>query len=120
MLLQANVQRPQPAKREEAVERRTRHAKAVGPPHELLMQRLVARDDSATNDIAVTVEVLRRRMQNEVRTELQRLLPSRRQESVVDEHNGPSRMTQCRDLLDIRNTQQRIARRLDPQQRARP
>ncbi len=77
------------------------------------------RDDRATDHVAVAVEVLRGRVEHEIRAELQRLLPGRREERVVDHDERARGLAECRDLLDIRDAQERVARRLDPQQRGR-
>ncbi len=83
------------------------------------MQSLVARDHRASDDIAVAVEVLGRRMHDEIRSERDGLLPGRRQEGVVDDYQRSGRAPESRERLDVGDAQQRVAGRLDPQQRGR-
>ena len=85
VLVHAHVQRAHAAQREIAVERRAGDAEAVGPPRELVAERGVARDDRAADDVAVAVQILRRRVHDDVRAERDRLLQRRREERVVDD-----------------------------------
>src|SRR5215468_1795417 len=73
--LQARVQSADAAQREETVERSAGHADAVRPPGHALVQIGCRGDDGAADDVAVAVEILRGRMQDEVRTERDRSLP---------------------------------------------
>jgi hypothetical protein len=107
-------QRPQPSQGEVAVEGRPGEPEAVRPPRELLAQRRVLGDDRAPDDVAVAVQVLRRRVHDEVGSESQRLLEHRREEGVVDDDERPGRAGAVRDPRDVDEAQERVARRLDP------
>src|SRR5262249_49483437 len=50
MVVQPGMQRPEPSQGHETVERCTGYTQTVRPPDQLLMQRLVARDNSTTYD----------------------------------------------------------------------
>jgi hypothetical protein len=114
VVLEARVQRAQSAQGEKAVERCAGDTEAVGPPGHLLMHRGVARDHRAADHVAVPVQVLGGRVDNEVRAERQRLLPGRRQESIVDHDQGAGGVRLGGDGRDVGDAQQRVARRLDP------
>src|SRR5262249_36925114 len=55
-------------------------------------------------------------MKHQVGAESEWLLPRWRQEGVVHNYECTGRATKLRELLDVRNAKQRIARCLDPQQ----
>jgi hypothetical protein len=65
----------------------------------------------------VSVEILRRRVDDEIRAELERALEHGREEGVVDDDARAGRMRERADGLDVRDPQQRIARRLDEHER---
>ena len=78
------VQRAQATQRQKAVERRTCEAQAIGPPRQLLGEFFGCADHGTAHHIAVAVDVLRRGVDDQISAERERLLPARRQESVVD------------------------------------
>ncbi len=92
----ASVRRPRSVRI--AVERRAGEAEAVRPPRELLVQRCVLRDHRAADDVAVAVDVLRRRMHDDVGAERERPLQRRRQERVVDDDGRVDRVRGLRDV----------------------
>ncbi len=116
MMIETRMQSPQAAQCHEAIERRTSDPKTVRPPDELLMQPLVTRHDSSADHVAVTVQVLGRRVNDQIGAEWNRLLPGRREEGVVDDDQSPTGPAECCDGLDVRDPQQGVAGRLDPQQ----
>ncbi len=71
---QARIQRAQATQGQEGIERWTRQAQRVAPPHQLLVHCRITRDHCPAHHIAVAVDVLRGGMQHQVRTERQRLL----------------------------------------------
>src|SRR5581483_11121596 len=73
-------------------------------------------NDCANYNITMPIQVLRRRVKYQVSPERQRLLPRRRKECVVNDDECSTGTPELCELLDIGNAQQRIARRLDPQQ----
>src|SRR6185437_16293898 len=68
----------------------------------------------------MAVEVLGRRVHDEVRAERERLLPDGGQEGVVDYDERTGRVAERHEMLDVGDPQQRIARRLDPEERRGP
>ncbi len=110
----ARRERAQAAQRQEAVERRAGEAEAVRPPGETLDDGRVFRDDRAADDVAVAVDVLRRRMHDDVGAERERPLQHRRQERVVDDAARADRVRGLRDVADVGDAQQRVRWRLDP------
>ncbi len=63
--------------------------------------------------IAVTIEILRRAVHHDIRTQLQRTLQVRRHERIVDDDPSTPAMRDLRDATDIRNRHHRVRRRLD-------
>ena len=92
MLANARMQRAHAAQREVAVERRAGDAETVRPPRELVGQRPLSGDHRAADDVAVAVQVFRRRVHDDVRAERDRLLQRRRQERVVDDDERARRV----------------------------
>src|SRR5512138_1169504 len=84
----ARVERAQAPQRQIAIEWRTGDAGTVRPPHEPLVQLWSGCDNRTADDIAVTVEVFRSRVQYQIGSERDRSLPHRRQECIVDEYQG--------------------------------
>ena len=114
MRAQARLQGAQAAQGQIAVERAARHAEAVAPPGELLADRGVLPHDRAADDVGVAVEILRRRMHDDVGAERDRLLQRRRQKRVVDDDERADLVGEARHRGDVDDAQQRIARRFDP------
>ena len=78
------------------------------------LQSESARDDRAADRVRVAAEVLRRRVDGEVGAVLERALVDRRRERVVDgDQRAPAPGDDARDVDDV---QQRVRRRLDPDQ----
>ena len=81
----------------------------------------VADDERAADDVGVAVQVLRRRVHDEVGAELERPLEVRRHERVVDGEQHAARGGRPRRRRDVEELEHRVGRRLDPAQaRARP
>ena len=86
----------------------------------LLVQRVVVRDRNAADDVAVAADVLRRRVDGDLRAERERLLKVGRRKGVVhrDELFGSP---QRGDRGDIDELEQRITGRFEPKElRRRP
>jgi hypothetical protein len=116
VMIEPRVQRSKSPQRQEAVEGRSGYAKTIGPPDQLLVKGLVARNNRAANNVAVTIQVLGRRMEHEISAQCQRLLPRWRQERVVNDRQRSSGSTERCKFFDIRDPQQRIAGGFNPQQ----
>jgi hypothetical protein len=108
------VQGADPAVHEEAVEgRRHRADRVLHEPQPLVMLGR-ARDRGAADDVGVAAEVLRRRVHDEVGAELERPLVDRGGERVVDRDEGVALARH--DPRDVDHVEQRVGRRLDPDQ----
>ncbi|KAG1393767.1 hypothetical protein G6F59_014304 [Rhizopus arrhizus] len=105
---QARIQRAQAAQGQERIERRAGQAQRIAPPHQLLVQCRIARDHCATDHVAVAVDVLGGGMQHQVRAKRQRLLQGRRQEGVVDHHQGAGLVRGIDDEAQVGDAQQRV------------
>jgi hypothetical protein len=66
------------------------------------------------HDVGVAVQVLRRRVDDDVDPEFERPLAVRRHERVVGDGNGPRLFRHPRDRLDIDQIQERVAGGFDP------
>jgi hypothetical protein len=113
----ARVERAQPAQGEEAVERRAGDAQRIGPPGEVCVVFRRARDDRAADDVAVAVDVFRRRMHHEVGAEVDRLLQRGRQEGVVDHRARADVVRRFDREAQVGDAQQRVGWGFDPDQR---
>ena len=71
-------ERAKPAQRQIAVERRAGKAGAIRPLGKLGAEARIARQHGPADDIAMAVDVFRRRMQNDVAAESERVLQRRR------------------------------------------
>jgi len=77
-------------------------------------QRRIVRGHEAADHVGVAAEVLRRRVDDEVGAERERLLQIRRRERVVHDDDGPDAMRGLGDPADVDDAQVRVRRRLDP------
>ena len=102
------MQRPQTAQRQETVERGARYADDVRPVGALLRKLPGCRHHGAADDVAVAVDVLGGRMDNEVGTEGDRVLQSRRQERVIHGEQSTARRCYLAYRGQIRDPQHRI------------
>ena len=107
-------ERLQAAQHEPRVERPGHGAERLLQEVETLGERVVVRRHEAADDVAVTAEVLRRRVHDEVGAELERLLQVRRRERVVDDEQRTDRVRRVCGLADVDDVQKRVRRRLDP------
>ncbi len=78
------------------------------------LQQLAAADHRAADHVGVAAEVLRRAVDDEVGPERERLLQVRRGERVVDRQQRAGAVRQLGDGGDVEDLQERIGRRLDP------
>ena len=73
----------------------------------------------AADDVGVAAEVLRRRVHDDVGAERERLLQVRRRERVVDDERARRRACAASATArDVDDVEQRVRRRLDPDERA--
>ena len=104
-----------PRKRQEAVERARDRADGVLQEGELFAELLVVADDGdAADHVGMAVEVFRRRMHDEVEAVFQRALDVGAGEGVVGGKPPPGRLRDAGDRLEVAELEQRIGRRLDP------
>ncbi len=96
---------------------RPEHGAGGAPPRpDPLRERVAARrHDGAGQDVAVPVEVLRRRMDDEVGAELDRASEHRRRDGVVDDDAGVGVVRDLRDGGEVDDVPRGIRRRLEPQ-----
>jgi len=114
---QPGVQSSQSAQGQEGIERRTGQAERIAPPTQPFQQGLGLGDGRAANDVAVPVDILRRRVDDDVGAMLDRPLKRRRQEGIVDGDHGAGGPSCGGNSSEVGDTQERVGRRLDPQQR---
>ena len=98
--LDPEMERPQAAQDEEAVERPGHAAHRVLEEPQPLGDRVVARDGDAEDRVRVAGEVLRRRVEDDVGAERERVLEGRRGERVVDDDERPAPPALGRPLAD--------------------
>src|SRR2546423_3435976 len=110
------VQRAHSAQREKAVERGAGDSQTVRPPCQLFGKCSIRSDDCPANNVTMSVQVLRGGMDDEIGAELDRSLQCRREKGVVDADQRPRIMSRRHHSRQVGDSQQRIARRLDPQQ----
>ena len=108
-------ERLQPAQDEPAVERARapRRATSAGSGAARRAPASFVRDDAADH-VGVAAEVLRRRVDDEVGAERERLLEVRRGEGVVDDEQRAGGVGGVGGAADVDDVQQRVRRRLDP------
>ena len=119
VLAHADGERLDPAQHEPRVERAGHRAERLLQEVEALGERVVVRRDEAADGVAVAAEVLRRRVDDGVGAEVERLLQVRRRERVVDDEQRADRVRRVCGLADVDDVQQRVRRRLDPHHASR-
>ena len=107
-------ERLQAAQDEPAVERARHGAERLLEEVEALRDRRVVRADEAADDVRVAAEVLRRRVEDDVGAEVERVLEVGRRERVVDDDERARRVRRLRGGADVDDVQHRVRRRLDP------
>ena len=112
--LHAHVERLQAAQHEEAVERARHAADRVLEEAEALGERVVAREHRAADDVAVAVQVLRRRVDDDVGAELEGALEVRRRNVLSTTISTPCALADLRDGGEVGELERRVRRRLDP------
>src|SRR6185295_18742242 len=114
-------ERPHAPQHEPAVERRGAGSRGrLDPPDALPELALLAGDESPAEDVAVAAEVLRRRMEDEIRPEVERALEHGGRPGVVDQSRGAVGSCQRGERSDVRDAEERIRRGLDPDQTRLP
>ena len=76
--------------------------------------------DGAADRVGVAADVLRRRVHDDVGAERERLLQVRARERVVDDDERAGRVRALGDRGDVDDLEQRVGRRLEPDQVGRP
>ena len=105
----------EPAHREKRVERACDRADRVVQERHLLGEfMVVACDDDAADHVGMTVEVLGRRMQDEIRAVFERPLQHRRTKRIVDDEDQAMLAREGADFGEVDQGQHRIGRRLGP------
>ena len=112
-------ERLQAAEHEPRVERARHGAERLLQEAEALGDRGVVRAGEAADDVGVPAEVLRRRVHDDVGAELERLLEVRRREGVVDDEQRAGGVRGIGRGPDVDDVEQRVRRRLDPDERVR-
>ena len=112
--LHPHRERLQAAGDEERIERARHRADRVLQESEPLGESVVARDRHPADHVRMTVEILRRRVHDDVEAELERPLHPRRGERVVRDRGDAAPAGDRRHRFEIHQLQQRIRRRLDP------
>ena len=120
MLAHAQGQRLDAAQGEKTIEGRRRRAGGVLQILQTLVQWPVVQTNRAANNVGVSADVLRRRMQYQICAEIQRPLEVRRCEGVIDQTERAVPVRDFRRSPDIGDAQQRIGGRLDPQESGSP
>ena len=103
-----------PAEDEPGVERPRHGAERLLQEAEALRDRRVVRAGEAADDVRVAAEVLRRRVEDDVGAEIERALEVRGRERVVDDQQGAGRLRGAATARDVDEVEQRVRRRLDP------
>ena len=114
MLAHAHSERLDSPQHEPAVHRARDGSQGLLEEQKPLCDRRIVRRGETADDVRVSTEVLGRRVHHDVRAELQRPLQIGRRKGVVDDEERAGRMRCVRRLLDVDDVQQRIRRRLDP------
>src|SRR4051794_20881752 len=110
----AQVQGPQAAVHEEAVEGAGHRADRVLDEAQTLVEGGLLDDRRTADRVGVAAEVLRGRVHHRVRAELERALVDRGRERIVDRHERAAlALDHAREVDDV---ERRVGRRLDPDQ----
>jgi hypothetical protein len=112
--LHPDRQRLQPAQDEPRVERAGDGPERLLEEEEPLGDRMVVRRDEPADHVGVAAEVLRRRVDDGVGAEVERVLEVRRRERVVDDEDGTDRVRRVGCRADVDDVQQRVRRGFDP------
>ncbi len=105
------------AEREVAVHRARDGARRVHEERQAFAEFVVARHERAADQVRVSAEVLRHRMQHDVRAELERLLQVRRRERVVHDAPRARLVREVRHGGDVDHLEERVGGGLDPHER---
>ena len=96
------------AQHEPGVERAGDGAERLLQEAKPFRDRRVVRGGEPADDVGVAAEVLRRRVHDDVRAELERLLEIRRREGVVDHEQGAGGVRGVGCGADVDDVQQRV------------
>ena len=108
--LDADLQRLQPLEQHPGVERAERRAGLAQEGVEVVGDELLVGEDDAAEAAALAVDVLGRRIDDDVGAELQRLLQERRGEDVVDDQPRAGLVGDLGDRGDVDDFERRIGR----------
>ena len=115
MALHAQREGLDAAQRQESIEGTRHSADRVLQEGELLFQLIVLADDRrAADDVGVAVEILRRRMHDDIEAVLERALDPGRSERVIAHADEAAPMANFGDRGEVDKLEQRVGRRLDP------
>ncbi len=115
VLAHAHDQGAQAARQQRGGSGRDHRAEVLAPlPHR--HQQLRGAHQRSRGEIAVTAEILRRAVRDQVGAEFQRTLVHRRGERVVDRQQGAVGMRPARDRADVEHIERRVGGRLQEHQ----
>src|SRR5437870_13687056 len=114
MALHPERERLRAAQNQPRVERTGHATRGVLNERDALVQISVVARERSAYDVRVSAEVFRRRVKDEIRSELQRLLKIWAGERVVGEGERPAAVGDLDDRRDVEHLEQGIRRRLDP------
>src|SRR5262245_1947969 len=104
----------EPAQHEPAVERPRNGAERLLQEEQPLRHGRVVRGEEAADQVGVAAEVLRRRVQDDVGAERERLLQVRRGERIVGDDHRADGVRRLGGGADVDDVQHRVRRRLEP------
>jgi hypothetical protein len=114
VLAHAYCERLDTPQHEPRVERARHGAERLLEEVEALGDRRVVRRGEAADRVGVAAEVLRRRVHDDVRAELERTLQVRRRKRVVDDEDRAGIVRRIGRGADVDDVEERVRRRLDP------
>ena len=108
VLTHPDGERLEATQHEPGIERAGDGAERLLQEPEPFRDRGVVRGDESADHVGVAAEVLRRRVDDDVRAELERLLEVRRREGVVDHEEGAGGMRRVGCGAEVDDVQQRV------------
>ena len=121
LLAHPDRQRLQPLEQRPGVEGRQARAGVAEIVVQILVDPLLVGKDDAAEAAALAVDVLGRRIDDDMRAELERLLLQRRGEDIVDDQPRADRVGECGDRGDVDHFERRVGRAFEEEQlRVRP
>ncbi|MNC17917.1 hypothetical protein D3C75_658090 [compost metagenome] len=116
LALHAHIQGLQTAQGQVAVERPLHRPYRHADTAQACQQRIVGRHHHTAGEVGVATDVLAGRVHHQVHAQGDRALVPRRAEGVVDAGEDALGLGQVAHRLDVDQVQQRVGRRLDPDQ----